>query len=108
MDVTKLFETSDNNIEPLELAKLDQMIERAVAYPQLQVPANQNPVWVRKAIAVAAAIVIAVTVSFQFMPMPSTGIQQEIKQETLSDSDAYSDVSDLLILETVNDLSSQT
>lgn len=101
MDVTKLFEISNDKLEPLDTAKLDAMIENAVAYPQIRVPANQNNTWIRRAVAVAAAIVIAVTVSLQFMPAtviePTAGIS--------SNSDVYDEMSDLLILETLNDLS---
>jgi len=113
MDVTKLFEISfepSDRIEPLPTAKLDAMIERASAYPQLQVPANQNPAWIRRAMAVAAAIVIAVTVSLQFMPAPFQEMNPTAETTTaaINNGDVYGDVSDLLMLETLNDLSDST
>ena len=107
MDVTKLFDSKNDNVEPLELAKLDSMIEHAMSYPQIQVPANQNSIWTRKAIAVAAAVIIAVTVSFQFMTVPDQPAGQEVASTTNAD-DVYGEISDLLMLETMSDLSSST
>ena len=101
MDVTKLFEVSDDKLEPLALSKLDAMIEQAIAHPQIKRAANENQPWIRRAMAVAAAIIIAVTVSFQFMPDTLTGTNTSIS----SGGDAFDEVSDLLILETMNDLS---
>ena len=107
MDVTKLFDNKNDNIEPLELAKLDAMIEHAMLHPQIQVPANQNFIWTRKAMAVAAAVIIAVTVSFQFMPVADQSTGHEIASSANAD-DVYGEVSDLLMLETMSDLSSST
>jgi len=98
MDVTKLFETTGDTA-PLETAKLDAMIEAALAHPQIRLPANQNKPWAARALAVAAAIVIAITVSLQFMPIPSmTGASADA-------GDAFDEISDLVIYETMNDLS---
>lgn len=108
MDVTKLFDNKNDNIEPIELAKLDAMIEHAMSYPQIQAPANQNTIWTRRAVAVAAAIILAVTVSFQFMPAPlDNQIGHDIASASSTD-DILGEISDLIILETMNDLSSST
>lgn len=97
MDVTKLFE--GDKVEPLSDARLDAMIDKAVTYPQISIPANENTQWFKRALAVAAAVVIAVTISLQYMPNMTSGVS------TASSNDAYDEISDLLILETLNDLS---
>lgn len=95
MDVTKLFEPTDN-IAPLESSKLDMMIENALTHPQLRVAANENKPWAARALAIAAAIVLAITVSLNLMPM-TTG--------SYDASDAYDEISDLVLYETLYDLS---
>lgn len=100
MDVTKLFEKFDDKIPALDLAKLDTMAENAMAYPQFGQPANQNVTWVRSVLAVAAALVMVVTLSLQLSPV--SHVSQN--NDTIS-YDAYSEISDLLMLETLNDLS---
>ena len=96
MDITKLFD-NQTNITPLENARIEAMIDQALAYPQIQKPANQNGTWIKRALAVAAAIALVVTVSLQFSPI------QTAPAETASD--AFDEVSDLMLLETLNDLS---
>lgn len=96
MDVTKLFE--GDKVEPLSDTRLDAMIEKAVAYPQTSVPANENTQWFKRALAVAAVVVIAVTISLQYMPTMTSGVVVD------NNSDAYDEISDLIILETLNDL----
>ncbi len=93
MDVMKLFDNYKQEVPPLAAEKIDAMIEQALAYPQINRPANQNAPWLRKALAVAAALALVVGMSLQLSPTTSSG------------SDAYDEISDLLILETLSDLS---
>ena len=95
MDVTKLFESSEY-IPPLESAKLETMIDIAISQPQIKKPANENKPWFTRAVAVAAAIIIALTVSLNLMP---------VQPATQDVSDAYEEITDLVIYETLNDLS---
>ena len=98
MDVTKLFE--GDKIEALSDAKLDAMIESALAHPQIKVAANENQPWFKRALAVAAAVVIALTFSLQFMPGLTSGSSTEV-----TSSDAYDEISDLIMFETMTDQS---
>ena len=102
MDVTKLFELPPEKLAPLPDGRLDAMIEQALSLPQRpvsapHVPANQNN-RIRRALAIAAALALVVGVTFHFMPMTQT------VTATQSTDDAYEEISDLLILETLNDL----
>lgn len=97
MDVTKLFD--GDKIEPMESAKLDSMIETALAHPQLKIPANENKRSFRRALAIAAALVMAITFSLQYMPATMPDLASEDSGEI------YDEISDLIILETMNDLS---
>ncbi len=97
MDIMKLFE--NDKIEPLENAKLDAMIEKAIAHPQLKIPANENNRSFRRVLAVAAALVMAITFSLQYMPATMPDLASE------DSSEIYDEISDLIIFETMNDLS---
>lgn len=96
MDATKLFD-NQKHVEAMDSARIEAMIDQALAYPQLQKPANQNGTWIKRALAVAAAIALVVTVSLQFSPV------QTIPTE--ASSDAFDEVTDLMLMETLNDLS---
>lgn len=96
MDVTKLFEDK-THIEPMEQLRIETMIDQALAYPQIQKPANQNGTWIKRALAVAAAIALVVTISLQFSPL------QPVATEV--SSDAFEEITDLMMLETLSDLS---
>lgn len=100
MDVTKLFEISSDKLEPLSSTRLDAMIETALTQPQsqpsLKVPANQNSHFIKRALAVAAALAIVITVSLQLAP--------QVSISTAIDNDAYDEISEMLIIETLNDL----
>lgn len=95
MDVTKLFDTKEN-IAPLESARLDAMIETALAHPQIPVAANENKPWSVRALAVAAAIVLALTISLQLLPKTISSAEA---------SEAYEEISDIVLYETMRDLS---
>ncbi len=97
MDVTKLFD--GNKIEPIDSAKLDFMIEHALAHPQIKIPANENNRSFRRALAIAAALVMALTFSLQYMPATMPDLASDDSGEI------YDEISDLIILETMNDLS---
>ncbi len=103
MDITKLFDIPEDDIEPLAAAKLNAMIEKAVAQPQARIAANENSNRFRRAISVAAALVIAVTVSLSLMPTMT--IAPNSATSEASNGDVYDEFSDLLVLETLNDLS---
>lgn len=96
MDATKLFD-NQKNIEPMDDLRIEAMIDQALAYPQIQKPANRNGVWIKRALAVAAAIALVVTVSLQFSPI------QPVPTE--SSSDVFDEMTDLMLMETLNDLS---
>ncbi|PZP56703.1 MAG: hypothetical protein DI586_02735 [Micavibrio aeruginosavorus] len=97
MDITKLFE--NDKIEKLDNEKLEFMIEAALAHPQIRVPANENNRRFRHALAIAAALVMAITFSLQYMPNTMPDLASDDNNEI------YNEISDLIILETMNDLS---
>ena len=97
MDVTKLFE--GDKVEALSEYKLNIMIEQALAQPQIRVAANENNTRYKRVLAIVATVILALTVSLQFMPDTIPKTAPDIS------SDAYDEISDLIILETLNDLS---
>lgn len=103
MDVTKLFDIPEDDIEPLAAARLNAMIEKAVAQPQAKFAANENSNWARRALSVVAALVIAVTVSLSLMP--ASTFTTSTSTTVSGGDDAYDEMSELMVLETLNDLS---
>lgn len=98
MDIKRLLE-SGAEIPELPASKIEQMVNDAVAYPQLQKAANENNPWLRQILASAAAVLILVAAGVHFMPPVAAPQGSESAEE------AYEDMTDLMLYETLRDLS---
>jgi hypothetical protein len=97
--------TPQSSFDPLSSQRLNQMIDIAISQPQLQA---QRPVgWLtllsapRTALAMTAAIMLMVTTTFMFQK--STQVPQVVA--TISSDAIYNDVSDMMMIDVLDDLS---
>ena len=108
MDVTKLFDIPEEKMMPMDTMRLDAMIDTALATPQHKragrIAINQNRREWRKFTALAAVFAIVIALSTQLYVSDYGTSPVGVSASSVS-ADPYDDVSDLLIMETLNDLS---
>ena len=98
MDIDKIF-NQEQPVPELSPDRLEAMMDTALAYPQLKKPANQNMPFIRKALATAAVVMLMIAAGIELYPTSYNS------PAATASEDAYGEVTDLMLYETLNSLS---